>query len=88
MKYVISGNKQEYDVFVRKYGLNPTDHRYVFDPMTVRGTVDPHGFFVGTWRQRLDIHEIIETMWLCIRTPNPEFDKVLAEFRESEREVY
>ena len=88
MKYVIAGTKNEYDVFIRQYGLNPTDHRYVFDPVTVRGTVDPHGFFVGTWRQRLDIAEIIETMWLCMRTPNPKFEEVLKEFRAQEREIY
>jgi hypothetical protein len=88
MKYVIAGNKREYDVFIHTYKLKPEDHRYVFDPITVRGTVDPHGYFVGTWRDRDDIAEIVETMWLCIRTPNPEFDKILTEFRSHKREVY
>lgn len=88
MKFVIAGNKQEYDVFIRKYGLSPNQHKYVWDPISVRGAVDPTGFFVGTWKARADIQEVLETMWLCMRTPNPAFERILAEYRSKDREVY
>lgn len=88
MKYVIAGNKKEYDDFIRKYELNINEHKYVYDAITVRGTSNPQGYFVGSWRDRDDISDILETMWLCMRTENKEFDKVLAEFRSHKREVY
>jgi hypothetical protein len=88
MKYVIAGNKREYDEFLMKYILSPNEHKYVYDAISVRGTVNPQGYFVGSWRDRDDISEILETMWLCMRTENKEFEKVLAEFRSHKREVY
>jgi hypothetical protein len=88
MKFVIAGNKAQYDQFIRRYGLNPNDHRFVHDAISVRGSVDPTGYFVGTWKERYDIQEILETMWLCMRTPNPTFEKILSEYRSKEREVY
>ena len=81
MKFVIAGNKQEYDQFIDKYKLDRPQHRYVFDPMTIRGTCNPEGYFVGTWRLRKDIGEIVETMWLCMKTENPKFNKILNEIR-------
>jgi hypothetical protein len=88
MKYVIAGSKNEYDTFIREYKLNPNEYKYVYDAISIRGTRDPHGFLIGSWRNRDDISEIVETIWLCMRTPNKEFDKILAEFRSHKREVY
>ena len=70
--YVICGNRQEYNVFIQKKALelfNQGDTSvslsqfvYVNSTNQLKGRVDPHGWFVGTWRDRSNIHEILHEL--------------------------
>jgi len=73
--FVIAGNKHQYEDYrKRKYaeeylktGMQGGQkiHRsfyYVHDEYTLRGVRNPHGVFVGTWRDRKDILQILETL--------------------------
>ena len=70
--YVICGTRQEYNEFIQRKALelfNQGDTSvslsqfvYVNSSDQLRGLVDPHGWFVGTWRDRSNIHEILDVL--------------------------
>ena len=67
--YVICGNHQEFQNFVtQKAGdmwvagntsVSLSNFVYVNGTEQLRGISSPHGWFVGTWRDRKDLQEII-----------------------------
>jgi len=38
------------------------EYKYVHSANVLRGIKNPHGIFVGTWRERKDIKEIVEAL--------------------------
>lgn len=64
--FVVCGNLQEFENYVRNKNSDSRDYRYVFDRRTLMGFNNPHGCFYGSWRQREDIQEIL--MDLIVRT--------------------
>jgi hypothetical protein len=42
--------------------LSRTDYVRVDGVDRLRGVQDPHGVFIGTWRERKDIYEIVQTL--------------------------
>lgn len=66
--FVIAGDYQQF----MSYKLRKnTGQKFVYVSTidTLRGQKDPHGVFIGTWRQRQDIHVILEE--LMVRSTNP-----------------
>ena len=67
--YVIAGNAIQAKEFIKRKSLEMWNKGdtfislshfvYVADVTTLRGVSDPHGFFIGTWRERKDIIEIL-----------------------------
>lgn len=67
--YVIAGNAVQAKDFIKRKSLEMwnsgltsislSNFIYVPDVVTLRGVSDPHGFFIGTWRERKDIKEIL-----------------------------
>lgn len=74
---VIAGNFRQY-VDYKNSKPNPEDYRYVSKPDTIRGIRDPHGVFIGTWRSREDIKEILQVLILSSRTPNKTLEELYA----------
>jgi len=64
--YIIAGNFDEYLQWVSKSNLSPNSAICVSSPAVLRGTQNPHGFFIGTWRERDDLEDIF--MELLTRT--------------------
>ena len=67
--FVISGNYYQFKEFVNKKissthgtGLRFTDFLYVTGSETFRGHSDPHGWLIGTWKERPDIKEILSVL--------------------------
>ena len=70
--YVICGTRQEYNVFIQKKALelfnqgdtsvSLSDFIYVNSSDQLKGLVDPHGWFVGTWRYRSNIFQIVHEL--------------------------
>jgi len=69
--FIICGNHQEYQEFVNKKisslteSFRITDFVYVSSPKAFVGHSNPHGWFIGTWRELPDIREILEVMATC-----------------------
>ena len=67
--FVIAGNYQQFMNY--KLSKSTADRLiYVSTVDTLRGQRDPHGVFIGTWRQREDIHIILEELMVRSATTN------------------
>ena len=82
--YVVAGTRWEAKGWImqdieKKYPNDPSvtisHYVYVDSPNKLRGLNDPHGVFIGTWRSRSDIKEIVETLLQCCYR-NPALEKI------------
>ena len=60
--FIIAGNYDQYKDWLRKKILSPSTHVCVSSPAVLRGVQNPHGWFIGTWRDRDDMEEIFEVL--------------------------
>ena len=70
--YIVCGNYSEYISHVNaKHTHKPLDKRLLFvtDSTMFRGTENPQGIFIGTWRERLDIKHLLDVMYTCMSDP-------------------
>jgi hypothetical protein len=81
---VIAGNANEAKYWIiqdlgKKYpsntSLNMSDYVIINSPDQLRGMKDPTGIFVGTWKQRTDIFELLNM--LLVRMTNPIKHKII-----------
>lgn len=72
--FVVAGNHAEFiDYRRRKFAdlqtagiaVKFTDIINVSSPEAIRGYHDPHGVFIGTWKMRKDIGEVINLLQMC-----------------------
>jgi len=82
--YVVAGSWNEYDTYRARQSAGGQISHYVFanDPWKLRGIRNPHGVFCGSWRNRPDIKEIVETLLLCSTEPNPALQAIVNELDE------
>ena len=75
---VIAGNANEAKYWVindlgKKYptntSLSMSDYIIVTNPDQLRGMRDPTGIFVGTWRERADIFELLNMLLVQMTDP-------------------
>lgn len=77
-RFVIAGDRRQADIWIKsnlekrrasgETTLSWSDYVVMSNPDTIRGIRDPHGVFIGTWRERRDIIEIME--FLLARSQN------------------
>ena len=65
--FIVAGTLAEFRTWVQlnrgRFAYNTLyDFIYVDRPMVFLGHTNPHGFFVGTFRQRPDLFEIVQTI--------------------------
>ena len=65
--FIVAGTQQEFRTWVQlnrgRFAYNTlSDFIYVDRPMAFLGYANPHGFFVGSYRQRHDLFEIVQTI--------------------------
>ncbi len=94
---MISGNRSEYMEFVHKKVnecfqsgqtmITFSHFVYVDGAETLKGYADPKGWFVGSWREKKGINEIIVQLFLAKRNYalRPEFEDILKEWRAKGR---
>jgi hypothetical protein len=68
--FIVAGNHAEYKNWFWKNRSrfpdnNISDFIYVQSSIVLRGYANPHGFFIGTFRYRADLHEIVQTIIMC-----------------------
>ena len=75
---VIAGTYHEANYWIiqdlgKKYpsntSLSMSDYSIVHNPDQLRGMRDPKGIFIGTWRNRKDIFEILNMLLVNITIP-------------------
>jgi hypothetical protein len=49
--------------------LSQSEYSIVHNPDQIKGMRDPTGVFVGTWRERKDIFEILNMLLVTMREP-------------------
>ena len=49
--------------------LSMSEYIVVHNPDQIKGMRDPHGIFVGTWKQRKDIFEILNMLLVNMTIP-------------------
>lgn len=57
--------------------ISLSDYVYVTGPERLKGISDPHGVFVGTWYERSDMLEVIQTIRACTRMRNDKLEEVM-----------
>ncbi len=72
--FVIAGTLDQYNYYIRAKSFDKL-YVYVSSPDTLRGHQDVHGVFIGTWRERSDIVEILDAV--ITRTTNTDVIKDL-----------
>lgn len=73
--WVIAGNASQADAWIKsdldrrwdagEKTISRSSYIQLVSPNHLRGISNPRGVFVGTWRQRKDIQDIVETLMLC-----------------------
>lgn len=76
--YVIAGTRKEADNWIRNNimdrvtaggGASLHDYIPVTDVYQLRGMRDIHGYFVGSFRRRSDLQEIVQTIRIVNNVP-------------------
>lgn len=89
MIFVIAGTEpQAYEYINRKLeerirnGELPNqidDYKYVHNANVIRGIEDPHGVFIGTWKDRKDIKDIVSILMVSSRAQNKVLNEIWME---------
>ena len=75
---VVAGNRNEFQIFIKRkcqelwapgYNISMSNFVYVAGEDQLRGYSNPQGFFVGTWRERNDIEQILNILLVCMSDP-------------------
>ena len=85
--FIVSGNHAEYKNWFWKNRSrfpdnNISDFIYVHSLIVLRGYANPHGFFIGTFRSRADLYDIVQTIIMCshnmsLQTKNDLINRIL-----------
>lgn len=70
--YVVAGNHEQAKFWINEHikkrqlagetTLSLSEYVVVSSVINVRGVLNPHGYFVGTWKERKDLQEILQVM--------------------------
>ena len=66
--FIVAGTHVEYKDWVMSNVFRfpqATDFMWVHGSVVFRGYANPHGFFIGTFRSRADLYEIVSTIIIC-----------------------
>lgn len=79
--YVIAGTRNEFEIFrnnkcieLSRGGktLSLSNFVFVADPIQLRGVSSPHGWFIGSWRTRDNIRQIVQALCVCYDSGLPD----------------
>lgn len=86
--YVIAGTRQEADYWIAQkiqslissstnlMYVARSNYIYVDSPIRIRGIQDPHGVFIGNWKLRADILEIVQTLIYASTSTNKQLHDI------------
>lgn len=89
--YVIAGNREQANQWIKgnlikrqnagETTLSWSDYVIVNDPLKLRGIQDPKGVFVGTWRDRSDIEEVVDNLFNACVHVNKDVQRIRDEIK-------
>ena len=94
--FVVAGTAHEANYWIindlgKKYpsntSLTMSHYVYVSSPDSLRGVKNPHGVFVGNWKTRTDILEIVEALLLASTNVNSALGKIYRDLTKSTPKV-
>jgi hypothetical protein len=90
-KFVIAGNHEQAKHWINNHlkkrqaagetTLSSSEYVIVHGSDVLRGRGEVHGVFVGTWRDRMDIEEIVEILFTQTIHVSPQLEKIRKELR-------
>jgi len=67
---VIAGNYDQATIWMHAKQKRTVTHTVVHNADQLRGMRDPSGIFIGTWRERKDIFEILNMLLVNMTIPS------------------
>lgn len=61
--------------------LSRSEYVYVSNASDIRGYHNPHGVFIGTWKERHDIREIVQALMVQSDLPIPKLREIWGEVK-------
>lgn len=90
--FVIAGNREQANEWIKsnlikrhnegETDISWSDYVIVKDATSLRGYRDPHGVFIGTWRDRSNIIEIVELLLISSMSVNTELHRIHKELQK------
>jgi hypothetical protein len=81
--WVVAGSEFQFHEYVKGKPLNDDrKYSYVYRPETLRGFVNPHGVFIGTWKHRSDIIPILDMLIVCTHENTDKLHKIRIELMQ------
>jgi hypothetical protein len=75
-KFVIAGNKGEFYDYANKPSVSSRELVYVDTPASLHLNGNPHGVFIGTWKSRTDILDILNALEILWNFQNTTIRKI------------
>ena len=72
-QYIVCGDSRQYFDYIKRTNKDPRTHVYLHDVQQLRGLSEVHGVFVGTYRERSDIEEIVRAIRWMNRIPSSQY---------------
>ena len=74
-KWVVAGDYKQYTDWLFHNQYNRSEWRFVSDADVLRGHIDPHGIFIGTYYLRTDIRIILLQLQVSTHGTNPALEQ-------------
>jgi hypothetical protein len=90
VKWVIAGTFDQANLYAKQNRQDGVVYKFVSRPDMIRGFVNPHGVFIGTWKDRDDILEILDILNSSSSEHNPVLSKIRGEMwqKASNKQIY
>lgn len=82
--WVVAGSEYQFHDYVKNKPLNgDKKYFYVYRPETLRGFVNPHGVFIGSWRGRDDIIPILDMLIISTHEDTKKLHRIRLELMQN-----
>jgi hypothetical protein len=81
--YVVAGTRAEFEEYVRlkmqTMDVSPSLFVWAFESMRIRGVSNPHGVFIGSWRNLPNVKDLVQQMVVQSNPANPALMRIWGE---------
>jgi hypothetical protein len=89
--FVVAGSYYQASEWIKKdrfkHNKLVTDYVYVSSVTDLRGYQNPHGVFIGTWRDRPDIRDVVEALIIQSVLPVPKLREIWGELIDKTKPI-